>query len=212
MTAASRHYLFLGLFMLGSSSLECGPKWAKYAPPADEPTPPAGQDWYCFHATSPHAISVCKRERDECEKVRKKYAADTSEMEEVSGKPKAQLDAGASRSLIGFVNDEDQESVLSEGEAQPPPPEGSEQLQNICAIDPGSCPQFESSRRSRPTYSACELRTRAYCSAYYHEFNFYRRDEDTHWRIYCAETAQDCETWRDAWHLHLVKRACLPVD
>jgi hypothetical protein len=197
------------LIVLVSIGFACGSKRAKYAPPSDPPEPPDGEGWYCFHATSPHAVSACKRDRAACDKVRASYAADKTEMEEVSGKATSIAPAPVAKGFLAAPIDEENDEMKGEGE---PPEAAPEQgLGNICSIDPAACPSIDIRRHSVPTYSMCAPQKRAYCSAYYHEFNYYRRDEENHWRHFCAETAQSCETWRELWHLHIVKRPCEPT-
>jgi hypothetical protein len=194
------------LIVLASIGFACGSKRAKYAPPSDPPEPPDGEGWYCFHATSPHAISACKRDRVACDKARASYAADKTEMEEVSGKATSIAPVSVPKRFLATPIDEEKNEI--EGDDAPPESEQQGQsLGTICSIDPAACSSIDIHRRSVPTYSTCASQKRAYCSAYYHEFNFYRDDEN-HWRHFCAETAKSCEAWRELWHLHLVKRPC----
>jgi hypothetical protein len=71
------------LFIFAIVGSSCGQKHARFAPPPDPPEPPEGEGWFCFHATTPHRLSLCKRDRDACMRARTSTVADKIVEEEV---------------------------------------------------------------------------------------------------------------------------------
>lgn len=186
----------------------CIGKRAKFAPPSDAPEPPPGNGWYCFHATTPHAISSCSRDMKTCTRVHKAYAVDKTEKTEgTPEKPRTEVPVHGAGAFLATPGEDDE----LERNDEPAQPESGEALSGICSIDPSACPMVDPIRQSIPEYSTCSAKERAYCSAFYHEYNFWRPYKENHWHYFCAESAEHCEAWRDLWHLHLVKRPCTPV-
>ena len=214
MRAPSIVALALALSVVG---ICCGPSRARYAPPDGAPEPPEGAGWFCAHAITPHEVSWCKRELRACDKYRAKMVKAKESFPVVperipatsSVRPESTPVAGP-----GGGDDVAGEGAGAEeapsGEIPEAPGQNAQELGSICALDPSACPSL-SYDVSVPTYSRCGARSSAFCSAYYHEFNFYRRDKDNEWRHFCAETKEDCEAWRELSHIHLVKRPCEPV-
>lgn len=194
--------------MLASVGLCCSPSRARFAPPEGSPEPPDGEGWFCSHATTPHEVSWCKREREACDKYRARMIKEKLEFFEVPGPAPDSFGMRPPSARVAGLGGGDEEAPLEEGPDTPGEnsPDSSN-LGEICAIDPSACPSV-SSRRSVPTYSSCVTRPSAFCSAYYHEFNYYRRDKENEWHHFCAETRADCEAWRALWHLHVVKLPC----
>jgi len=200
-------------FLLGCALLSCGKSRAKYAPPDGEPEPPEGKGWYCFHATSPHNISVCTRKSEHCQEILGVMRTDKEKEREVEPSRKTSRISTPQRlALFGDVEPPDpggEEPAEGYAPAEPNP-EG-QSLEGICEIDPSACSYHERAW-SIPTYSSCAPLPRASCSAYYHEFNYYRKDEETRWGYMCTENEVDCQAWRELSHLHLVKRPCVPLQ
>lgn len=197
----------LALVLLHGLGVGCGSNRPRFAPPEDEPEPPEGEEWFCFHATTLHHVSVCKREVQRCEKTRKLFAASDEEMREYITPTAPPPQPAPPPPPQPPPTPEDDNEVSDQGDTQPEP----DQLIGICSIDPGACPMVIERRFSKPAYSACGSKTTAVCSAYYHEFNYWRPNEETHWKYFCAENMTDCESWRELSHLHLAKRPCVTV-
>ena len=194
---------------LAGAALGCSPSRARHAPPEGSPQPPDGEGWFCAHATTPHHVSWCTRERKACEKYRAEMVKAKRAFEEVSALAPDSFGMRPSARVAGPGGGDDEVPPEEGPEAPSEDTPGSSSLGELCAIDPASCPSVSSEPRSSvPTYSGCVARPSAFCSAFYHEYNYYRRDKDNEWRHFCAETKADCDTWRDLWHLHLVKRPC----
>ncbi|MDC0747497.1 hypothetical protein [Polyangium mundeleinium] len=201
------HLVALSL-LLSVAGLCCGPSRARFAPPEGAPEPPEGAGWFCAHAITPHDVSWCKRKRDACEKYHKRMIQAKREFLEVPERaPHSSRMRPETAPVAGPGGGDDE---LPESEEPPVPEPPSQELEGICELDPSACPSV-SPRSSVPTYSNCAPRPNAFCTAYYHEFNFYRRDKENEWRHFCAETREACEAWREDWHLHLVKRPCEEV-
>lgn len=192
---------------LGLVALACAGSRPKFAPPEDAPAFPEGDGWYCFHAFTPHHASVCKRELDKCTKVRASVVASKTALEEyiLSPPPEPPKPPSAEPSPAPHQADPD----FPEGEyPEDPGASDSSGLSDLCSIDPGACPADPGPRFSIPEYSACDTRPAAFCSAYYHEFNYWKPHEETHWKYFCASKQEDCEHWRGLLHLHLAKQPC----
>lgn len=202
--------LGLMVFLLAVAP-DCASKHARYGRPMGAPEPPDGEGWYCFHSTSPHAISVCKRDVEACDKSLAQHRADKTKIEEIPEKPLSHSTGSVPPGLLGFAADDNVAVDEPEPQDTPFPPESPDQAVEICQIDPMACPGPRISKQSVPTYSSCEPKTKAFCSPYYHEYNFYRKDDENHWRFLCTETAQSCSAWRELMHLHLVKLPCVEV-
>ncbi|TKD09450.1 hypothetical protein [Polyangium fumosum] len=193
--------------VLSVAGLCCGPSRARFAPPAGAPEPPDGEVWFCAHAITPHDVSWCKRERDACETYRTNMIKAKREFLEV---PERDPHSSRMRPETTPVAGPGGDDEIPESEEPPQPETNSQGLEGICALNPSSC-RMVSPRPSVPTYSNCAPRPNAFCTAYYHEYNSYRRDKENEWRHFCAETREACEAWREDWHLHLTKRPCKEV-
>ncbi|MDI1449760.1 hypothetical protein [Polyangium sp. 6x1] len=202
---------------LSIAGICCGPSRARHAAPDGAPEPPEGEGWFCAHAITPHEVSWCKRERSACDKVRAKMIKAKEAFPVVPERiPATSRVRPESAPVAGPGGGDDVEGEGGGDDAAPSseipeaPSGNALESQSICSIDPSACPS-RSYGDSVPTYSSCGARSSAFCSAYYHEYNSYRRDKDNEWRHFCAETKEDCEAWRALWHIHLVKRPCEPV-